>query len=437
MLDLVKEVVTPAGGTLGPEGGNVTYKVTISNLSSAESITIDSLTDDVDGNIYDLLNLTEHEDLVDNTCNDALPMTIAALGSESCTFTLFVDHTTVSAVENHENCEPSDKVTDVANAIGTGDSSDTTTNEADDCAEVEIEEPDASLAIDKLVKDPVTAAYVNDGIYPSSETFPSTAEWKITVSNPSDDKVINIVFTDPKAPACVTAFTAAMDAIHADKDWLDPAESVTFTCTDAVASIPFINTAIANGDDVWERAVDEVSDTATLGQIDASGSIGDTVWYDCAKTDTTDATCDNGVQDTGELGIEDTKVTITGLDGQDVDPGVAGVQTTKSLLTDANGKYLFVSLPDGNYRVQVLIGDVPDAEDRTLRFTTASTFTILLPEGGERLDADFGVIADTLPETGLNADQIMLVAMLLLGAGTLAIVISKRKENELGTEMAA
>jgi LPXTG-motif cell wall-anchored protein len=204
-----------------------------------------------------------------------------------------------------------------------------------------------------------------------------------------------------------------------------------------VPSIPFINTAIANGDDVWERAVEEVSDTATLGQIDASGSIGDTVWYDCAKTDTTDATCDNGVQDTGELGIEDTKVTITGLDGQDVDPGVAGIQTTKSILTDANGKYLFTSLPDGNYKVQVLIGDVPDAQDRTLRFTTASSFTILLPEGGERLDADFGVIADTLPETGLNTDQIVLVSLLLLAAGVVALLVARRKEDEHGIDMAA
>ena len=43
------------------------------------------------------------------------------------------------------------------------------------------------------------------------------------------------------------------------------------------------------------------------------------------------------------------------------------------MLTDVNGKYLFSGLPLGNYKVQVLIGDVPDAQDRTLRFTTASS----------------------------------------------------------------
>ena len=116
---------------------------------------------------------------------------------------------------------------------------------------------------------------------------------------------------------------------------------------------------------------------------------------------------------------------------------MAGIQTTKSLLTDADGKYLFSGLPDGNYKVQVLIADVPDAESRTLRFTTASSFTIALPEGGERLDADFGVIADTLPETGINTDQILLVAALLLIAGSLGVLISRRKENEHATDMAA
>jgi LPXTG-motif cell wall-anchored protein len=175
----------------------------------------------------------------------------------------------------------------------------------------------------------------------------------------------------------------------------------------------------------------------TISKVKASGLIGDTVWYDCAKTDVTDPTCDNGVQDTDELGIEGTKVTITGLDGQDVDPDVTGVQTTKSMLTNADGKYLFSGLPEGNYKVQVLIGDVPDAQDRTLRFTTASSFTILLPEGGQRLDADFGVIADTLPETGINTDQIVLVSMLLLAAGVLALLVARRKEEDYGTDMAA
>jgi LPXTG-motif cell wall-anchored protein len=434
MITLLKEVVAPVGPT-APEGGNVTYRVTIENESTTESVTITSLIDDVDGETYDLLAANE-DDFVDNSCNDTTPLTIAADSSVSCTFTLFVSHETASAAGTHDGCAPDSQVIDIVTASGVGDTSEIATNEPSACAEVRVDEPDASLAIDKLVWDPTDGKYVNEVFLPSSTVFPTTVEWKITLSNPSDDTVTNIVFTDVNAPACVTAFDAAMDAVETDKDWLVAGESVTFTCEDS-ASLPFINTAVANGDDVWDRPVQEVSDVAAVSQVQASAIIGDTVWYDCAKTDTTDPTCDNGVQDAGELGIAGAKVTIVGLDGQDVDPDTTGIQTSKNLLTDVNGKYLFSGLPPGNYNVKVLIGDVPDAQDRTLRFTTASSYTILLPEGGQRLDADFGVIADTLPETGISADEILVIAILLLVVGSVAVVSTRRKEDEAGTELAA
>jgi LPXTG-motif cell wall-anchored protein len=173
------------------------------------------------------------------------------------------------------------------------------------------------------------------------------------------------------------------------------------------------------------------SDPSTVIVVAPSATIGDTVWYDCAKTDVTDPTCDNGVQNSGELGIEGVKVTLTGLDGQDVDPDTVGVQTTLTKLTDANGKYLFSGLLGGNYKVQVLIGDVPDAQSRTLRFTTASTYTILLPDYESRLTVDFGVIADTLPDTGMNADQILFAAILMLGIGLAAVVATRRRGGQI------
>jgi LPXTG-motif cell wall-anchored protein len=131
------------------------------------------------------------------------------------------------------------------------------------------------------------------------------------------------------------------------------------------------------------------------------------------------------------------KVTITGRDGQDVDPSTPGLQTTLSKLTSANGNYLFTGLPYGNYRVQVLISDVPDPSDRSLRFTTASSFTILLPDGAQVVTADFGVIADTLPDTGIKTDEVLLVAIVLLVIGSVAVLFAKRKEDEYGTEVAA
>jgi LPXTG-motif cell wall-anchored protein len=127
-------------------------------------------------------------------------------------------------------------------------------------------------------------------------------------------------------------------------------------------------------------------------------------------------------------------VTLTGLDGQDVDPDTDGVQTTLSKLTNADGKYLFSGLFEGNYKVQVLIGNVPDAQDRTLRFTTSSTYTFFLPDAESRLTADFGVIADTLPDTGINSDQILLAALVLLIAGSVAILTTRQKAGRLDTE---
>jgi LPXTG-motif cell wall-anchored protein len=174
-----------------------------------------------------------------------------------------------------------------------------------------------------------------------------------------------------------------------------------------------------------------------VGQLQPSGSIGDLVWYDCAVTDVSDPTCANAVQDSGELGIENATVTITGLDGQDVDPNTGGLQTTLSMLTNVNGNYTFSGLPYGNYKVQVLISDVPDPSDRSLRFTTASSYAILLPDGRAVVSADFGVIADTLPDTGLKTDQVLVMAIVLLLVGSLAVLFARRKEEDYLTEMAA
>lgn len=93
-------------------------------------------------------------------------------------------------------------------------------------------------------------------------------------------------------------------------------------------------------------------------------------------------------------------------------------------------KYLFSGLLGGNCKVRVLIGDVPDPQSRTLRFTTASSYTILLPDYESRLTADFGVIADALPDTGMNADQILIAVILLLAIGMAAVVAPGEGEVE-------
>ena len=57
--------------------------------------------------------------------------------------------------------------------------------------------------------------------------------------------------------------------------------------------------------------------------------IGDFVWFDYNN---------NGIQDAGEPGLPNVRVTITYADG-----------TTKTVRTDANGKYSFINLGPGTY----------------------------------------------------------------------------------------
>ncbi|MCZ7532885.1 MAG: LPXTG cell wall anchor domain-containing protein [Acidimicrobiia bacterium] len=156
--------------------------------------------------------------------------------------------------------------------------------------------------------------------------------------------------------------------------------------------------------------------------------IGDRVWYD---------TNGDGLQDAGEKGIPGSTVMITGLDGQDVDPVTAGVQTTLMMLTGDDGKYLFSGLPAGTYKVETQLSWIPPGSGQT--FTTVSSFIVELPDGGEDLTNDFGVVAvvsDELPHTGLNTDTLLIVAILLTITGAGAVLVTRRKKHN-GEDLAA
>lgn len=289
-------------------------------------------------------------------------------------------------------------------------------------------EPGGEVTIDKKVYDPTSGLFVDLANLPSSTTFPADVQWQITVTNATEYRIEDVYLTDPTTLECEAAFGAALEAIEPGKDYLNAFESIAFTCDAQIDGIPTINTASTGGNDVWGRAIPEVSDDAAVFQVQASATIGDTVWYDDN---------DNGVQDGSEAGIANTPVKLTALEGQDVDPVTPGVQTTLTITTDVDGKYLFSGLPDGQYKVEVSLSSVPNDTSLTLRFTTASSFTVDLPDGGSYLDADFGVIADELPTTGLDTDAIVLIAMLLLVAGTIAVLVGRREDDEAGGQQAA
>ena len=59
-----------------------------------------------------------------------------------------------------------------------------------------------------------------------------------------------------------------------------------------------------------------------------------------------------------------------------------------------------------------------------------------LAENASFLDADFGVVA-TLPKTGISTDRIALIAMALLVAGALAVLATRRRDEDGPGEIAA
>ncbi|MFG6105525.1 SdrD B-like domain-containing protein [Leptothoe sp. EHU-05/26/07-4] len=86
----------------------------------------------------------------------------------------------------------------------------------------------------------------------------------------------------------------------------------------------------------------EYDSTIDAGIVsEATASLGDRVWYDTNK---------NGIQDAGEQGVADVKVTLTG-GGADGIIGNAD-DTTAETVTDANGNYAFTNLNAGEeYKV--------------------------------------------------------------------------------------
>ena len=76
------------------------------------------------------------------------------------------------------------------------------------------------------------------------------------------------------------------------------------------------------------------------------GEIGDVVWDDKNA---------NGIQDSGEVGVQGVEVTLLGKDGN----RAKYVNQTEipSVTTDSSGKYLFTNLPPGEYKVKFSILD--------------------------------------------------------------------------------
>jgi LPXTG-motif cell wall-anchored protein len=93
--------------------------------------------------------------------------------------------------------------------------------------------------------------------------------------------------------------------------------------------------------------------------------------------------------------------------------------------------YLFAALDAETYKVELILSSLPKPSEGDLKLTTAGSFTVLLSEGQSYLDADFGVVA-TLPNTGIESDQIAVVALTLILVGSMALLTTRRRDDDSG-----
>ena len=117
-----------------------------------------------------------------------------------------------------------------------------------------------------------------------------------------------------------------------------------------------------------------------------TGSVGDTVWNDKNR---------NGVQNPGEPGIAGVSVSI----GIDLN-GDGTPDFTTTTTTDANGRYLFDSLPAGAHTIRIDPATLPPGIQPSFDpdGTLDGTFTIRLGAGENNREVDFGYDFPPPPE---------------------------------------
>ncbi len=167
----------------------------------------------------------------------------------------------------------------------------------------------------------------------------------------------------------------------------------------------YVPTLTDQGGDDTDSDPNGVTATVTEGANNTSydfglrplpGAIGSTVWLDENG---------DGVQDAGEAGIANIKVTLTGTD-------IYGAAVTLTTYTDANGGYAFADVLPGSYTVTVDHTTLPAGLAANPTYDedgsgTAHTSPVTLLPGQEHLTADFGYnwapAADVTGATGTGA----------------------------------
>ncbi len=233
--------------------------------------------------------------------------------------------------------------------------------------------------------------------------------WTIRVSNIGNVPLHDVVVTDKMVPACEMKIG---DLVVGTSGYYQ------YTCdsmhTPENLAWKFTNIAVATGYGPDETEVTD-TDPATVRPdttVAGTAQLGDTVWWDANK---------NGVQDSGEKGINGARITLKDSSGT-----IVATVTTET--GPWVGWYKFVGLEAGRYTVTI------DTSSVDGKLTTPGSLTIDIEEGDDYLDADFGLYEEEkeeeeLPNTGLDTTQLGIAGLLLLGLG-LATLTATRKRSE-------
>ena len=187
----------------------------------------------------------------------------------------------------------------------------------------------AAYSVKKEVQNPETKAWG-----PSATlTAGDTAHYRITVTNEGTQPLTGITVKDPWCATQPAPFDLA-----AGKNQAVACDHPNVTMADD----KHVNTATVSNVKYPDGTLGEKTATATImvNPPPAIDKVGDFVWIDQNR---------NGLQDSGEPGVEGVKVTLK--------DGAGGTVATKT--TDASGKYLFDQLKDGTYQVCFDVANLP------------------------------------------------------------------------------
>ena len=227
-------------------------------------------------------------------------------------------------------------------------------------------------------------------------TVGDPVEWTYLVTNTGNVPVTDITVTDD-----------VLGAITCPVTMLAVGASMTCEAFGVAELAAYANVGVAVGYFGDTTVTDEDPSHYAGIAVGGTAQLGDTVWQDTNK---------NGVQDSGEAGINGAKVVLKDADGT-----VIATATTAKGPWD--GWYKFVGLDAGRYTVTLDMSSVSGS------LTTASSFTIDLADGVEYLEADFG-LAEALPTTGANTEGMLIAALLMLGVGGALVLATRRRREE-------